>query len=108
MRRIRRKKNPSKKIGLTLATIMTAGALFCAGFIFVPFGKDTVPESKAMETNDNYSAPEHKEQTMQYEIVTPDESTLNQQERKSSISASKQSGLEKAVDDLIVLTEGDE
>jgi hypothetical protein len=107
MRRAIYKRNPSKAIGITIATVLVTGALFCTGFFVAPFDKDQVSETKAMEKIENYSAPEQKEQTVKLEIVAPKEPTLNREKKNSSISASKQSSLEKAVDELIDLTEGD-
>ncbi len=100
-------RNPSKVIGITLATVFVTGALFCAGFIFAPNGMSKASETKAMEQTVEYSAPEQKEQTVKIEVQEPEEQTLNREEGKSTISASKQSSLEKAVDDLIELTEGE-
>ena len=107
MKRALYKSNPSKAIGITIATVLVTGALFCNGFFVAPFGKDQISETKAMEKIENYSAPEQKEQTVKLEIVAPKESTLNREKKNSNISASKQSSLEKAVDELIDLTEGD-
>lgn len=107
MRRAIYKRNPSKAIGITIATVLVSGALICTGFFVAPFGKDQVSETKAMEKIENYSAPEQKEQTVNLKIVAPEESTLNREKKNSNISASKQSSLEKAVDELIDLTESD-
>ncbi len=107
MRRAIYKRNPSKVIGITIATVLVSGALICTGFFVAPFGKDQVSETKAMEKIENYSAPEQKEQTVNLKIVAPEESTLNREKKNSNISASKQSSLEKAVDELIDLTESD-
>ena len=101
------KRNPSKAIGITIATVLVSGAIFCTGFFVAPFDKNQVSETKAMEKIENYSAPEQKEQTVKLEIVAPKESTLNREKKNSNISASKQSSLEKAVDELIDQTEGD-
>ncbi|WP_242835541.1 hypothetical protein [Butyrivibrio sp. AC2005] len=107
MRRAIYKKNPSKAIGIMVAAVLVAGALFCTGFFGTPFGKDPVSEPKAKENTENYSAPEKKEQSVNLEIVAPKDPALNQEKKSSNISASKQSNLEKAVDDLIKLTESD-
>ena len=101
------KRNPSKAIGITIATVLVSGAIFCTGFFAAPFGKDQVSETKAMEKVENYSAPEQKEQPIKLEIVAPEEPALNQEKKDSNISASRQSALEKAVDELIDLTESD-
>lgn len=107
MRRAIYKTNPSKAIGITIATVLVTGALFCTGFFSAPFGKEQVSMTNAMEKIGNNSAPELKEQTVKLEIVAPEEPALNQEKKTSNISASRQSSLEKAVDDLIELTESD-
>ena len=99
--------NPSKAIGITIATVLVTGALFCTGFFASPLGKEQITTTKAMEKIENNSAPEMKEQTVKLEIVAPEQPTLNREKKTSNISASKQSSLEKAVDDLIDLTESD-
>ncbi len=107
MRRVIYRSHPSKAIGITLATVFVAGALFCAGFITNPSENDSSIESLAMENNDNNSAPEQKKTKAMLEIVEPDDTTLNQEKSISNISASKQSSLERAIDDLIFMTESD-
>ena len=107
MKRALYKANPSKAIGIAIATVLVTGALFCTGFFVAPFGKDQVSETKAMEKIENYSAPAQEEQTVKLEVVAPEEPTLNHEKKTTNISASRQSSLEKAVDDLIELTESD-
>ncbi len=107
MRRVIYRTHPSKTIGITLAAVFTASAIFCAGFIFNPSGNNSSIESQAMESTDKHFAAEQKETTAILEIVEPDDTTLNQEKCISNISASKQSNLERAIDDLIDLTESD-
>jgi hypothetical protein len=107
MKRALYRSTPSKAIEITIATVLVTGALFCTGFFVAPFGKDQVSETKAMEKIENYSAPEQEEQTVKLEVVVPEEPALNQEKKSTNISASRQSSLEKAVDDLIELTESD-
>ena len=107
MRRAIYKRNPSKAIGITLAAILVTGALFCAGFFVIPFDKNQVSETKEMDKIENYSAPVQKGQTVSLEIVTADQPIMNREKKNTNISASRQSSLEKAIDELIELTESD-
>lgn len=107
MRRAIKKCNPSKAIGITLATVILTGAFVCTGFIIsLASAKDTA-ENKSTESIDKTSAPVHTDKEAVVEIKTLTEQTLNQQDNKEGISASKQSSLEKEIDTLIELTESD-
>ncbi len=94
-------------IGITAVATLMAGASICALILLNPFGKGKIVEGKTVEVKKAQTADTEITGSKAIEITTPTQNTLNQEEKSSKISASRQSSLEKAIDDLIELTESD-
>ncbi|MCR4902066.1 MAG: hypothetical protein K6A23_04345 [Butyrivibrio sp.] len=77
------------------------------GMFQSPFKEANAASLNKTKSKETYSAPIAENGSKAIRIVEADNQTLNQENTKSDISAAKQSDLEKAIDDLIILTESD-
>lgn len=97
-------KNKSKEKNILLLCVFL-GIVLSVGIIIVTINYFTAHNNFAAEDIVTDNAPDtvEKSQNQAITIITEEKSTLNQE--KSNISAAEQSSLEKAIDDLINLTE---
>ena len=97
-------KNKSKEKNILLLCVLL-GIVLSLGIIIVTINYFTAHNNFVAEdiVTDNVPDTVEKSQNQSITIITEEKSTLNQE--KSNISAAEQSSLEKAIDDLINLTE---
>lgn len=97
-------KNKSKEKNILLLCVLL-GIVLSLGIIIVTINYFTAHNNFVAEDIVTDNAPDtvEKSQNQAITIITEEKSTLNQE--KSNISAAEQSSLEKAIDDLINLTE---
>lgn len=97
-------KNKSKEKNILLLCVLL-GIVLSLGIIIVTINYFTAHNNFVAEdiVTDNVPDTVEKSQNQAITIITEEKSTLNQE--KSNISAAEQSSLEKAIDDLINLTE---
>ena len=97
-------KNKSKEKNILLLCVLL-GIVLSLGIIIVTINYFTAHNNFVAEdiVTDNVPDTVEKSQNQAITIITEEKSTLNQE--NSNISAAEQSSLEKAIDDLINLTE---